>query len=287
MQEIPTSAWRYVGEAPAAGRIVPVDGDGLGPLLLIGQDAATTCLSNVCTHRGAVLLDEPAQGRSRLRCRYHGRCFGPDGRVVSAPGFDVAPDEPLVQLQVGRWGSAVFAAHQPTIPFEAWLPDEPEPPDRTAGREYELDVPWTLYLENFLEGLHVPFAHPGLNAALDQTTYATEVRGHAVLQTCEDVRWWFLFPTTMLNVYPWGVSLNAVQPLGPALTRVRYVTYGEPPQGWGVDLHATELEDQAVVRSVARGTTSPLFAPGSLSPGREQGVAAFRDLLVSWLGGNW
>jgi len=271
----PASAWRYVGEAPPPGEMEPVEGGGLGPLVLIGVDEGVRCLSNVCTHRGALLVDEPSTGRGRLRCRYHGRCFTLEGAVTRAPGFEDPPDEPLTQLSVGRWGSAVFAAHQPAVAFSDWMPEEPCGP-LTATREYRVQAPWPLYVENYLEGLHVPFAHPGLNAALDQSTYRTEVRAEAVLQTCEDVRWWCLFPTTLLNVYSWGVSLNVVEALGPETTRVRYLTYGTPPQGWGVDLHATELEDQSVVESVAAGMRSPLYRPGRLSQRREAGVAGFR-----------
>jgi hypothetical protein len=36
--------------------------------------------------------------------------------------------------------------------------------------------------------------------------------------------WVWLFPATMLNLYPWGLSVNVVQPLGPSRTRVRYLT---------------------------------------------------------------
>ncbi len=255
-----------------------MEGGGLGPLLLIADDAGVACLSNVCTHRGALLLDASCEGRQRIRCRYHGRCFGLDGQVQSAPGFDPPPDEALPAMSVGRWGCAVFAAHGPELSFDEWMPEAPAGAF-SGAREYEVAAPWALYVENYLEGLHVPFAHPGLNAALDQSTYATEVRGHTVLQTCDGVRWWFLFPSTLVNVYPWGVSLNAVEPIALGRTRVRYMTYGQPPDDWGVDLHQTELEDQAVVASVARGMRSPLYRPGVLSPSREAGVAAFRRML--------
>ncbi len=275
MTRVPASAWRYVGEAPSPGEMAPVEGGGLGPLVLIGVDEGVRCLSNVCTHRGALLVEAASTGRGRLRCRYHGRCFTRAGVVTSAPGFEVLPDEPLTSLAVGRWGSAVFAAHEPTVAFSDWMPAEASAP-LTASREYRVAAPWPLYMENYLEGLHVPFAHPGLNAALDQSTYHTEVRSTAVLQTCEDVRWWCLFPTTLLNVYSWGVSLNVVEAIDSETTRVRYLTYGSPPEGWGVDQHATELEDQSVVESVAVGLRSPLYRPGRLSPDREAGVAGFR-----------
>src|SRR5262245_56947107 len=58
------------------------------PLLLTRPDeGAARLLSNVCTHRGALLCEEAcAPVGGQLRCRYHGRRFGLDGRFVAAPG---------------------------------------------------------------------------------------------------------------------------------------------------------------------------------------------------------
>ena len=37
--------------------------------------------------------------------------------------------------------------------------------------------------------------------------------------------YWWLFPNTMLNVYPWGVSVNVVKPLAVDRTRVSFLSY--------------------------------------------------------------
>ena len=45
--------------------------------------------------------------------------------------------------------------------------------------------------------------------------------------------YWWVFPNLMLNFYPWGLSLNLVQPLAPDRTRVRfrgYVRDAGPPR---------------------------------------------------------
>ena len=34
----------------------------------------------------------------------------------------------------------------------------------------------------------------------------------------------WLFPGLMVNAYPWGLSVNAIEPLGPDRTRVRFCT---------------------------------------------------------------
>ena len=37
--------------------------------------------------------------------------------------------------------------------------------------------------------------------------------------------YFWLFPSTLVNVYPWGLSLNLVQPLAPERTRVCFRTW--------------------------------------------------------------
>ena len=52
-----------------------------------GEDGLLRLLSNVCTHRGMLVVTEEARC-SGLRCPYHGRRFGLDGRFKSMPRFD-------------------------------------------------------------------------------------------------------------------------------------------------------------------------------------------------------
>src|SRR5204863_521017 len=64
------------------------------PLLLTrDREDRLHCLSNVCTHRGnLVVVSEGVE--NLLRCRYHGRRFGLDGRFVSMPEFEQTADFP-------------------------------------------------------------------------------------------------------------------------------------------------------------------------------------------------
>src|SRR2546430_13739611 len=63
--------------------------------LLLTRDAndQVHCLSNVCTHRGTLVV-EGAGHETQLRCRYHGRRFTLDGRFHSMPEFDGAKGFP-------------------------------------------------------------------------------------------------------------------------------------------------------------------------------------------------
>jgi len=298
--------------------------------LVLTRDAAGAlhCLSNVCTHRANRIVTEPGPCAG-LRCRYHGRRFGLDGRFHSMPEFEDALDFPsaaddLPALPLGRFAGLLFASLAPAMAFEelvapvverlrGWFPLERLVPDPAAGRDYEVQAPWALYCDNYLEGFHIPYVHPGLAGAVDYPSYRTETHPWGSLQIAEAAAgeaafaspgialpaghpehgrriaayYFWLFPTTMLNFYPWGLSLNVVEPLGPARTRVRFRSYVSDPaargKGAGSGLDRVEAEDEAVVEQVAAGVRSRLYRRGRYSPTREVGVHHFHRLLAGML----
>jgi choline monooxygenase len=279
------------------------------PLLLV-RDAsgALRCLPNVCTHRGHLLVEAPCR-RDDIRCPYHSRRFALDGRMTFMPGFDGLPDFPdehdhLHQIAFGEFGGHGFASLDPIVPLEALLaPVHTHLPglsleafahDPSRDRSFEFDAHWALYVENYLEGLHIPFLHPGLTRALDWQLYRYELHPHGNLQIGLDERgdiaahYFWLFPNLMLNFYPWGLSVNQVLPLAPERTRVIFRSYVAKPellgQGAGAALDTVQMEDEAAVESVQRGIRSRTFRGGRYSPHHERGVHQFHRLLAQWLG---
>lgn len=91
--------------------------------------------------------------------------------------------------------------------------------------------------------------------------------------------YFWLFPTTMFNVYPWGVSVNTVVPLAADRTRVSFLPFvwdqTQREQGAGSGLDRVEREDEAIVEAVQRGVRSRLYDRGRYSPTREAGVHHF------------
>lgn len=63
------------------------------PLLLLKAGDEYRCFSNVCTHRGKILV-EHACDANLIRCGYHGRRFSLDGKFLSMPEFDDVEDFP-------------------------------------------------------------------------------------------------------------------------------------------------------------------------------------------------
>ena len=100
--------------------------------------------------------------------------------------------------------------------------------------------------------------------------------------------YYWIFPNLMLNFYPWGLSVNIVQPQGPGRTQVLFRSYvGDPSKlgaGAGNDLDQVEKEDEDVVHQVQRGVRSRFYDRGRYSPSKERGVHHFHRLLCEFLG---
>ncbi|HJV63804.1 MAG TPA: aromatic ring-hydroxylating dioxygenase subunit alpha [Albitalea sp.] len=292
--------------------------------LLLARDAAGTlrCLSNVCTHRGNLLVKAPCVA-DQIRCGYHSRRFDLAGRMTFMPEFEGAknfpsPADHLPQVPFGLFGPHAFAAVEPAAPLEsffgdvrqrlAWLPLDRFRHDPSRDRDYHVAAHWALYVENYLEGLHIPFVHPELSQAIELDSYTHVLHRYANLQlalakpgepaleppeTSPDhglrvaAYYYWVFPNLMLNFYPWGLSLNAVIPLGPDRTRVAFRAYvGDDTQragGAGGALDQIEMEDEAIVEQVQCGVRSRWYRQGRYSPRRELGVHHFHRLLCEFL----
>jgi choline monooxygenase len=324
-------AWHWLGPLGAvaeAGSLAPHDllPGLLDEPVLLARDAEGTlrCLSNVCTHRAKRLVDRPCRAE-HIRCGYHSRRFELNGRMRFMPGFEGARNFPseadnLPQLSLGEWAQHGFASLAPIWPLArwlgemqarlAWLPVDTWQADESRSRTFEFDAHWALYVENYLEGLHIPFVHPDLNQALDMSQYRYELGTASVLQLAlaregeaaftpppgspdHGLRvaayYWWLFPNLMFNVYPWGLSVNVVQPLGPARTRVLFRSFVANAsllgQGAGGALDPVEMEDEAVVLGVQSGIRSRLYSRGRYSPEHERGTHHFHRLVAGAMAG--
>ena len=277
--------------------------------LLLARDASGTlrCLSNVCTHRGNILVGAPCRARE-IRCGYHSRRFDLGGKMTFMPEFAAARDFPsaaddLPQVAFGEWAGQGFASLAPAAPLGEFLGGVREGiapasleglrHDPSRDREFSVAAHWALYVENYLEGFHIPFVHPGLDKVVDRESYAGELHAYSNVQTARDkwgaiaARYWWVFPNLMLNFYPWGLSLNLVQPLALDRTRVLFRSFVRDPalleSGAGAGLDRVEAEDEAVVEAVQRGVRSRLYTRGRYSPTRERGVHHFHRLLAQFL----
>ncbi len=329
-EKIFASGWNFVTESTSIadpGQVYPftlLEGVLDEPLVLThDQNGQKHCLSNVCTHRGNIVVGQPGKSRM-LTCGYHGRCFRLDGSFKSMPAFESTSDFPtpadnLSSVALEEWLGLVFVSLNPRVSFEEmtrpmreridWLPLDTLHLVEEGTTDYHVNAHWALYCDNFLEGFHIPFVHPALNAAIDFGQYAYEIfpygnlqvgiadegqpyfeipEGHPDFGRKVYAYYFWMFPNLMFNFYPWGLSLNVVEPQGLQKTRIRFRTYefrGTRHRRALNSLEMTELEDEAVVESVQRGIQSRYYHSGRFSPTMEQGVHHFHSLLANALGG--
>lgn len=323
-------SWQWLGSAgdvAQAGSVAPREllPGLLDEPLMLARDGhgALRCLSNVCTHRGNILVHQ-ACPLKEIRCGYHARRFDLSGRMLSMPEFSAAHNFPsaadhLPAVPFALWKGHAFAALSPAAPLaefmaeiEArlpWMPIESFVHDPSRDRDFDLDAHWALYVENYLEGFHIPFVHAGLNAVVEYGSYASEIGRYANLQLAmaregepafdipageQDhgkrvaAYYWWVFPNLMLNFYPWGLSLNLIQPQTRERTRISFRAFvwdaGKLEQGAGAGLDTVEMEDEEIVRAVQRGVRSRFYQHGRYSPTREQGVHHFHRLLCEFMG---
>ncbi len=45
-----------------------------------------------------------------------------------------------------------------------------------ASKDWYVDCNWKVYVDNYLEGYHIPIVYPSLNRELDYNQYRTETR---------------------------------------------------------------------------------------------------------------
>jgi choline monooxygenase len=323
-------SWQWLGtleDVAVNGSLAPRDllRDSLDEPLLLTRDAGGTlrCMSNVCTHRGNILV-KAACAADQIRCGYHSRRFDLAGKMLFMPEFVGVQDFPsptddLSQVPFASWNGHGFASLDPAASFTdvifametrmSWLPIDRFTPRPDRDREFEIDAHWALYVENYLEGFHIPFVHAALNRTVDYGSYSSELFEFSNLQLAlaKDgepafdppagspdhgrrvaAYYWWIFPNLMLNFYPWGLSVNLVQPCGLDRTRVSFRSFvGDASKleaGAGSGLDRVEAEDEAIVLAVQRGMRSRLYRRGRYSPTRERGVHHFHRLLAGGLG---
>lgn len=311
--------WQFVTHASRlaqSGDFVSAELGGQ-PVVLTRDDAVLRGFHNVCRHRGGPLA--VGCGRQRqFTCRYHGWSYGLDGRLARAPLMQAETEGHggtlnLRALRVEAAGGLVFATSNAAAPaLGAWLETLSPELARVAiddlvfvrRRTFDVKANWKLYVENYLEGYHVPAVHPGLNREIDFRAYATEIGDH---WTCQHVpmaagsaadrvyrdgaqaRYYWLYPNLMLNFYDGLLQTNIVEPAGVDQTRVHFDWYAPP----GMDIarqmafsDQVQEEDAGICAALQRNYQSPAFEPGPYSRQFEQGVHHFHRLYLADLRGT-
>jgi choline monooxygenase len=299
------------GELADPGDHVVTEIAGRPILILRHPDGALRAFHNVCRHRAGPLAWCSGHGARALTCKYHGWTYTLDGQLRSAPemqgasGFDPAGIR-LHDVRVHEWQGLVFVALSDRVAeFDtvyAGITERIQPVDLAAFRflrrvSYEVACHWKVYVDNFLEGYHLPHVHPGLSRILDYRAYDIELfpwysLQHSPLRNNDGIYgdgeawYYFVYPNVMLNVMPGRLQSNRVLPLGADRCRVEFdYYYADDPAVLGrIDndqrfSDEIQAEDIRICEAVQRGLASGVYEAGRLCPRREGGVWHFHELL--------
>lgn len=290
---------------------------GREPLLFTNDGGTIRGFFNVCRHRAGPV----AQGcghAQRLSCRYHGWTYDLSGqllRTTEMEGVDFDPAKIRLQsVAVHQFGPLLLAALDPaTPPFDELFPAVTERCAPLAlermkyvtTRSYPVNANWKVYVDNFLEGYHIPLVHPALNREIDYRQYVTELGERHVLQyapvreaTAQHYKggsgdgqayYYWLFPNLMLNIYEGQLQANVVIPVDVDHTIVRFDWFSPEPlpdpethERWRELTHfseAVQAEDAGICETVQFNIGSRAYRPGPYSPKRESGVRLFHTLM--------
>jgi choline monooxygenase len=320
--------WQPVGrldQLRRPGDFVACDVAGEPLVVVRDPQGQLRAFYNVCRHRAGCVAEGGGNRRS-LQCHYHGWTYGLDGRLLAAPEFEGALDFDrsqfgLVPVRVAAWGPFVFVNLDDTAPglesFLGAIPDEtrplaPETMTWCRRKDYTLACNWKVYVDNYLEGYHVPVAHPGLYRELDYANYhvdtaryyssqhapirpvreTTGARRYADADGSKRALYYWVFPNWMLNIYPDNLSINIVVPLAVDRTLTIFEWYFHEPERPGMReaIEKTvafsdeiQLEDIKLCEEVQVRLGSRSYDRGRYSVKRENGVHHFHGLLHEFL----
>jgi phenylpropionate dioxygenase-like ring-hydroxylating dioxygenase large terminal subunit len=305
-------------------------------LVVRGEDAELRAFRNVCRHRGSRVLSGSGECGQAIRCRYHGWTYRLDGSLIGVPevrsfgGVDKAALG-LLPARVEEAFGLVFVNLDPdAAPLASLLGDLPERLDRYripslvpfSAADGRQPANWKIIIDNYLEGYHVPIAHPGLMRLLDYKRYDVEVNDHHVWfeaplrdnpagtrverayrrlvrpmpglgeQDSKVWRYVFIYPNTAIDLYPDQVMTWQIRPDAVRTTRDTFMAYRSRAPGLRTRLAQrlnaklnglVHTEDVDLVENVQAGLETRGFTPGPLS-GREAAVAWFADRVRADLG---
>lgn len=303
--------------------------DVVGEPVVIVRDKQGTlrAFSNVCRHRAGPI----AQGsgcKNVLRCGYHGWTYTLDGRLIGTPDvegveFFDRSTMGMVPLRLETWEQLIFvnfdAGAEPLSAYLGQIPEQArgfqfEGLQSVERRDYLIDCNWKVYVDNYLEGYHIPIAHPGLMREIDYAQYRTDTYRYYSQQFApiramkagdaadrayapaagllKEALYFWIFPNLMLNIYPDNLSTNLIVPLSRDKTLTIFEWFFHDAQNKKgreriqraiAFSDEVQQEDIELCRQVQQGLNSTTYERGRYSVKRENGVHHFHLLLGEFL----
>ena len=168
--------------------------------------------------------------------------------------------------------------------------------------EYVIDCNWKVYMDNYLEGYHLPHVHPGLSKLLDYRSYETSLKDWYSYQFSPldvndkqnnfygegSAHYYCVYPNLMLNILPGRLQTNVILPAANNKTKIIFdYYYSELGSDKTKNLiqqdrefsDEIQEEDITICQRVQQGLNSGSYHAGRLCIKRETGVLHFQNLV--------
>lgn len=238
------SSWNMLERA----EVVPNVGDyrtlnflGVPLIIARGNDEQVRVFANTCRHRGARVADDSGNCKF-FRCPYHFWTYNLDGSLIGAPAYNDPKGKPLidgdnkkefglVEIESGVWGGFVFVRLKPgreTLHehLGAWVETlaSHRIEDMRVARKvvYDMDANWKLFVENYIDGYHIPYVHKDSLAQWKSERYVSyELRGneHVVFAVHDGSQ--LLLPFPGYDGFPAMPQIDADKKRGTFFTTLR------------------------------------------------------------------
>jgi choline monooxygenase len=297
------------------------------PIIVVRDKQGTLrAFSNVCRHRaGPIALGSGC--KNVLRCQYHGWTYTLDGCLIGTPDVDGVEffdrsTMGMVPLRCETWEQFIFVNFDlnapPLLSYLGQIPQQVrsfqfDGLPFAERRDYVIDCNWKIYVDNYLEGYHIPIAHPGLMKEIDYAQYRTDTFRYYSQQFAplrarkpedasdrvyppgtglQEALYFWVFPNLMINIYPDNISTNLIVPLSQEKTLTIFEWFfqdvateqNQQRIKRSVDFSdEVQQEDIRLCESVQRGLRSSTYDRGRYSVKRENGVHHFHMLLGEFL----
>ena len=307
--------WQLLGPASqvaATGDYVATEIAGAKVVAIRADDGLLRAFRNVCVHRGARLLEEGTGHCQRdpmpvpplvVRTRRHAEAHavvrrGPrlrHGRLAAA-----------TRSSVDEWRGLLFVAIDPVEPLLAnlgdtvgVLADEPiETFQLYRTERLVFDANWKIYVDNFIEGYHIPGIHPSFYAAIDFEKFETVAMDNVIKMTAppkDDLfyrgTWLTTWPNWTLSLFDGGMNTSRINPIDEGRTELLYHYYFADLSEATKETRDRQRRRQPCrrprrlrdLRDHPPELRQRRLPPGPLSPRHEAGVAWFQNRLAEVL----
>jgi choline monooxygenase len=320
-QVLLTNSWQFIGHSSQlkrAGDRIVAEICGKPVLVVRTKQDEIKAFHNVCRHRAGPVATE--NGNSPLlSCKYHGWTYTLDGELMSAPEMQSTPNFELCQFHLPRvdlaiWQGLIFVnlgkEQSADVCLETMLQGIAErilPIDLSVleyshRQEYIVQCNWKVYMDNYLEGYHLPIVHPGLNKLLDYRSY--EISLHpwysyqfSPLEKVESqnnfygegkAHYFCVFPNLMLNILPGRLQTNIVEPIDENSCKIIFDYYYadldseltknliRQDQDFSDEIQS---EDINICEAVQKGLMSGTYESGRFCIKRENAVLHYQELI--------